>query len=334
MKHLVWMVMLVSSGPVALAATPEGAGALPAEAVQALHSKGHAILYSLEPWSDSNAKVPRFHGYQILGQSELTAAQEATAVASFDKAIAGFDGNMALCFDPRHAIRIRSDGHDFDFLLCYACHQLAVFRDDAKLAEIGASGAPQALNALLTSLHVPLSHSLEDLEKGRAAEDALIKAGEKRFLAAMPASLRPFWDADAGLRMGMIPMGKPLETLRAAFASANPDRDAAIRVLLVWNGSGNGRWNGFPGYEDIVRQLLQGYPTDRIVAVAQAPDASEVLLEGAARYFAASGFMRRNPQEAALVPAALRQRLLEHTLRTSDIPGDERTSWAKEAFSH
>lgn len=321
--------MLASSTAVA----SDRPNALPAEAAQALHSTGHAVIYSLEPWDDPDKKVARLQGYEILGQSDLSDAQRLIAVDAFDSAIAGWDGAMAACFDPRHALRIQFKGHVYDFLLCYSCQQVEVFRDGKMLGGAGAAGSPKVLNDLMTSLQLPLSHSLEDMEKSQEAENARNEAGQKRFLAAMPPSIKPFWDADANFQSGMLPFGKAMEDLRAAFTSANPDRDAAIQTLLVWFGSGTGRWSGFPGYEDIADQLLLDYPTDRIIAAAQAPDASDALLEGAARYFAGWDFSKRHPLDMALVPASLKQRLLEHTLHTGDTDDDDRRDRAKYAFA-
>lgn len=308
--------------------------ALPTEADQALHSGGPAVIYSLEPWVAPDRKVAlRLQGYEILGQSELSDAQRQIAVGAFDSALAEWDGAIAACFDPRHALRIRFKGHAYDFLLCYSCQQMEVFRDGERLGGAGTAGSPTVLNELMKGLRLPLSQSLEELEESRKTENARNDAGLKRFLAAMPAAIQPFWEADANLRSGMFLSGKPLEELRAAFAVANPDRDAAIRALLVWFGSGAGQWSGFPGYEEIADQLLLDYPTDRIVAAAQAPDASDALLEGASRYFAGWYFSKRHPLDLARVPLSLKQRLLEHTLRTGDADDDDRRDRAKHAFA-
>lgn len=330
MKAILLISLMLASS---VAVASDGLNALPAEAAQALHSNGSAIIYSLEPWEDPDKEGARLQQYEILGQSDLTDAQRSIAVGAFDSAIAGWDGNVAACFDPRHALRIQYKGHAYDFLLCYSCHQMAVFRDGKLLGGVGAAGSPKVLNDLMTSLRLPLSHSLEDMERSQKAEDARNEAGLKRFLAAMPSSIKPFWDADADFRSGGPSLGKSMEDLRAAFTAANPDRDAAIRTLLVWFGSGNGRWSGFPGYEDVVGQLLLDYPTDRIIAAAQAPDASDALLEGAARYLAGWDFSKRHPQDMALIPVSLKQRLLEHTLRTGDAADDDRRDRAKHAFA-
>jgi hypothetical protein len=295
--------------------------------MRALHSKAPAIIYSLEPWPQRGRKAKaRLYAYEVLGQSALSESQKATAVGAFDAAVAGWDGLMAACFDPRVAIRTQSDGQTYDVLLCYECHQIEVFREGKRVGSAGAAGSPKVLNDLLASLHLPLSHSLEDMLKVQQAERILFDEGKKRFLATMPPSIRPFWDADEELRMGTLPSGKQMEDIRAAFRAANPGQAEAVRTLLVWYGSGVGRWSGYAGYEQLAGDLLSDYPVALVIAAAEAPDASDALLEGAARHFAMG-------KDASLLPASLKQRLLEHTLNSGATNEQDRRNRAKHAFS-
>ena len=331
MRKLSWIALML-----VLAFTAQyvhaGSNVLGAEAQQALHSGKHAVLYSLEPWSDPTKKVARLHGFEILGQSKLSSTQESSAVTAFDAAIAGFDGAIAACFDPRVAIRIQANGHTYDFLLCYSCHQLEVYRDNESLPGIGAAGSPKALNELLTRLHVPLSHSLEDMQASQQEEQKKFDEGEKRWLLVMPASIRRVWDFDGQFRMGMNPFGKKLADLKDALQVEIPDRDERIRRLLILYGSGVGPWNGVPGYEDISNVLLRDFPTEQIVAVAQSPNANDALLEGVARYLAGWDFRHRYPKDLALIPARLKARLLEHTLHSGDPDDQDRHERAMHAF--
>ncbi|MEO7325000.1 MAG: hypothetical protein ABIW82_09250 [Dokdonella sp.] len=310
-----------------------GSNTLPAEVQQALHSGGHAVLYSLEPWEAPDKKTAKFHGYEILGRSELSPTQEATAVAAFDAAITGFDGAVAACFDPRHAIRIRTNGHAYDFLLCYSCQQLEIYRDDKSLVFVGAAGSPKVLNELLTSLHVRLSHSLEDLQASQREQQRKFDEGMKRSRLVMPTSIARVWDVDKQFQMGICPVGKPLADLKEALQAEIPGRDARIRRLLVLYGSGAGPWSGFPGYEDISDVLLRDYPTEQIVAVAQAPDVNDALLEGAARYLGGWDLVQRHPHDLDLVPAQLKKLLLEHTLHSGDPEDADRRERAMHAFN-
>ncbi|RUL75945.1 hypothetical protein [Dyella choica] len=306
--------------------------ALPPEAQLALHSGGQAVIYSLEPWDDPEKKVPRLHGFEILGQATLNPAQASSAVAAFDVAIRGFDNVIAACFDPRHAIRIQANGHTYDFLLCYSCHQLEVYRDDKALGGAGAAGSPKKLNELLASLHIPLSHSLEALQASEREEQKKTAEALKRWLPQMPASIRHVWDVNAQFRMGMNPYGKALSDLNDALKAEIPDRRERIRRLLVLYGSGEGPWSGFGAYELISDDLLQDYATEDIVAVAQAPDANDALLEGAARYLCGWNFSRHHPQDFKLIPTQLKARLLEHTLHSGDLEDDERRKCAMQVF--
>ncbi|MFC5740809.1 hypothetical protein [Dyella tabacisoli] len=305
---------------------------LSAEVAAALHSGGSAVLYSLEPWADPEEKVARLQSFEILGQSPLNPSQRANAVAAIDSAIAGFDNIVAACFDPRHALRIQANGHTYDFLLCYSCHQLEIYRDSHLLESVGAAGSPAALNELMNSLHVPLSHSLEDSLASQREQQKKYDEGMRRWLPAMPTSIRRVWDTDPQFRMGMNPHGKALDDLKSALQAEVADRDERIRRLLTLNGSGVGPWSGYPAYEDIANALLLDFPTERIVTVAQSPGAEDALLEGAARYFAGWGFKRYHPQDVDLIPAHLKGLLLEHTLHSGDPKDDDRLDRATQAF--
>jgi hypothetical protein len=128
----------------------------------ALSGATSAILYSLEPITDPNPPGPKLHGFKILGQTKLDQQQTIAAVKAFRSAISGWDGNIAACFDPRHALRVRKSGQTYDLLICYACHNLYVYRGDksrTSFASFGATGSPETLNRFLIAAKVPLSTS-------------------------------------------------------------------------------------------------------------------------------------------------------------------------------
>ena len=135
--------------------------ALTPEAAQVLHSARSAELYSLEPYTDpDDAKVRRLEGYAILGHTRITTSQSAAAVLEIERSIAAWeDGPIALCFDPRHALRVRAEGHTYDFLVCYACEEMQVYKDGALVAFTHVRGSPSVLNAMLRKGNVPLSRS-------------------------------------------------------------------------------------------------------------------------------------------------------------------------------
>lgn len=132
------------------------------EAAQALADHpGPVILYSLEPTIRPAPRHRSLDHFTILGKASLDAAQAEEAIAAFRAAMNAGDDQVlvAACFEPRHAISIRFNGHQFDYLLCYTCGSLEVFRDGKLVSDILASGSPSALNALLKAKGLRLSTS-------------------------------------------------------------------------------------------------------------------------------------------------------------------------------
>lgn len=143
-----------------LAQTAEAAtNSMPPEFQHILDSASNVALYSLEPLSKRTGSIGRLDGYEILGWTSLDRNQAKRAAGLFEKAVADWDGLNADCFDPRHALHIVDHGRAYDFLLCYACDQLVIYRDGQEVARVGASGSPTAMNDLLRELHLPVSHS-------------------------------------------------------------------------------------------------------------------------------------------------------------------------------
>ena len=172
---------------VVLAGAAAAGNVIPIDAAKALHESHSAVLYSLEPWSPRGNPKPALHGFKILGKKRIDGAAYEVAIGEFEAAVRRWDDGMALCFDPRHAIRVASGGHEYEFLLCYACHQMAVYRDGKKVAMLGAAGSSEPLNALLTAAKLPisLSHN-EDAESARAKQS---QEDYRRWREAMPHSL-------------------------------------------------------------------------------------------------------------------------------------------------
>ncbi len=91
----------------------------------------------------------------------LEQKQTASAIAEFKTAIGHWNGVLAMCFDPRHGLRVTANGQTYDLLLCYACNQLYVYRGDRLVTSLGVTGSPRVLNDLLAAAKIPLSKSGE-----------------------------------------------------------------------------------------------------------------------------------------------------------------------------
>lgn len=132
---------------------------MPADAAKALHEARHAVLFSLEPWYPRHAQLHPLYQQQELGHLDLSEAQTQVAIQVFESAVAHRSDWDAGCFDPRHAMHIEADGHSFDYLICFVCGQMIVYRDGKVLGKVKIAGSGGKLNEILESASIPVSHS-------------------------------------------------------------------------------------------------------------------------------------------------------------------------------
>lgn len=159
-------ILFAACSHAALAAKEVG---LAPEATQALAHPERVTIYSLEPMITNAPPDHRLDGFTVLGDAPLDGAEVSEAIKAFRDAMVhpmtmpDAHGHsvvvIAACFDPRHAISVQSNGHRFDFLLCYACGSLEVFRDGKLISGVAAGGSPASLNSLLKTKGLPLSKS-------------------------------------------------------------------------------------------------------------------------------------------------------------------------------
>ncbi|WP_029631821.1 hypothetical protein [Zavarzinella formosa] len=137
-------------------------------------------------------------------------------------------------------------------------------------------------------------------------------ADKKRWLAAMPPSLKPHWEAAT---RSFTP---DLEPMQKALAEQVKDKKARILALAAWFGSGAGPWSGYPVYESVAGKLLLGYSTAELLEAVKGRDLSKPEMEGVARLFGGWDFSQQRPDDLALVPAELKAKLLKHSMETDD----------------
>ena len=70
---------------------------------------------------------------------------------NWDTIVEHWDGAFAACFNPRHGIRVKAKDAVFDFVICFECNSVAVFRNEKRTGSFGITGQPGALNRLLTA---------------------------------------------------------------------------------------------------------------------------------------------------------------------------------------
>jgi uncharacterized protein (TIGR03067 family) len=132
---------------------------LPEEAQKALEAAKELDLYSLDPMPAKGEDSGDFHGWTVLGKATLKKDDAHAVAAAVVKGVADNDGSVAICFNPRHGVRVAADGKTFDFVICFECRQVEVYTGDKKVGETArTAAAPQkALDKLLKDAGVPLA---------------------------------------------------------------------------------------------------------------------------------------------------------------------------------
>lgn len=123
-------------------------------------------VYSLdpEPKFDANGKKivvkDEFHGYQVLGKTEVKGADVRKQLADALRLGAEDNyGSAAGCFHPRHGLRLKAGGKTVDLVLCFECLSVPVYLDGDEKPKEGfkTSPGPQpAFDAVLKTAKIAL----------------------------------------------------------------------------------------------------------------------------------------------------------------------------------
>lgn len=131
--------------------------ALPADVVTALATTSDAELISLEPTVSNDAAGERLNNRLVLGSTRLRGDEARLAAAEFGGSVRKWNGMVAACFDPRHALRFRDQAHTYLLVICFDCGSMEVYSDGVQLKGTGVTGSPAALDGLLKAHHVKLA---------------------------------------------------------------------------------------------------------------------------------------------------------------------------------
>jgi hypothetical protein len=219
----------------------------------------------------------------------------------------------------RDCFAVVEDPSTFGHCMCCGNPHIELYAGDERAATLGYHhGASLRWNAWRSDVFLREPDRLLDWMSAhgvpgprREVEDAKRRAEEsarnaKRWLAATPECLRPFWgDRDRTLDRELH--RRMLEALRAAFVT----EESQALALFGWFGSGAGPWSGYPAYESAAEQLLFHYATPLLIQALTTSSPSDAQWLGAARYFGNWGFYQTKKGETALLPDGLKQRLLE-----------------------
>ena len=121
------------------------------------------ILYSTESSRSQGGADPKtiFHGYNIFGSVEISDSKRIEQIAEdMEKNIyTGSGSSDTMCFDPRHGLRIFSEGGTRDFQICFECRHLYVYEDittdDHTRIGLAQGASSELLNHILDENGIP-----------------------------------------------------------------------------------------------------------------------------------------------------------------------------------
>jgi hypothetical protein len=129
---------------------------IPAPAKTILEQADEFELLSLDPRPLRKPPKGAFHGYNILGSTQVQdASTRRKLVTALEKGIAENGGTMMACFNPRHGIHV-TRGKDYaDFVICFECAQIQI--SGAVSGEVLTTRTPQLIfNQVLMDAKIPL----------------------------------------------------------------------------------------------------------------------------------------------------------------------------------
>lgn len=129
---------------VVAACTASSDNLLPAPAEALLEHATRIELFALDPLPISMqppSDKESFHEHAILGRAVLNDRAKCAQLAGLVlQGIRESDGRVAACFNPRHGLRVQTDAHTLELLICYECLSLEAY-DDLSAAGVTRSTA-------------------------------------------------------------------------------------------------------------------------------------------------------------------------------------------------
>lgn len=137
------------------------AQAFPGESRAILDNASQITLYSLRYDNGMGmraslvSKKGEFHGYPILGKTNLSRADVETTKSLLDKAISDRWAFRALCFQPHHGLRIIAGNQTIDCVICFECTTMMTYSAGKEGSTAFGHAPENYFNQLLESANVP-----------------------------------------------------------------------------------------------------------------------------------------------------------------------------------
>lgn len=137
--------------------------AMPRAAMRALTTADQYELLSLQPYISTmtSPDAPRFYEHEIIGRTLVSdPAVRAKLNDALQRGVREMtDPNkVRACFNPRHGIRVMRAGVTTDFVICFECRQVQVWRGGTEIAWFSTSASPRPVfDGVLQRARVPLA---------------------------------------------------------------------------------------------------------------------------------------------------------------------------------
>ncbi len=119
-------------------------------------------LYSLNPSrridKEKIKEEDLLHGYEIYGKLPVKDADtQKKLVTAFQKGVDANKGEVAACFNPRHAIRVKRIDKVYDFVICFQCSSVNVYVDGKQTKGFLITDLPaDTFNKILTDAKIKI----------------------------------------------------------------------------------------------------------------------------------------------------------------------------------
>jgi hypothetical protein len=115
-------------------------------------------VLSLDPTRQKEKPKDDFHGWKVLGRTEVKDAEtRKKVVAALYKGIADSDGKVAGCFNPRHGIRATHDGQTVELVICYECLSMQAYLGTERSSALTTPSPEKTFDQVLRDAKVPLA---------------------------------------------------------------------------------------------------------------------------------------------------------------------------------
>jgi hypothetical protein len=131
---------------------------LPKEVRAVLDKADRFEVVSLDPTRQKEKPKDDFHGWKVLGSTEVKDAEaRKKVVAALYEGIADSDGKVAACFNPRHGIRATHDGKTVELVICFECLSMQGFLGKERSGALTTRSPEKTFDQVLRDAKVPLA---------------------------------------------------------------------------------------------------------------------------------------------------------------------------------